>query len=119
VVDIAAGRKTRRLQHCFEEVIYVLEGNGSTSVTLSDGTTRSFEWGPKCLFSIPLNCPYQLFNASGRERVRLASTNDLPVTLNLYHNEDFVFRNPFRFKEREGPEKFFEGDGELQLRGPG
>jgi uncharacterized RmlC-like cupin family protein len=119
VIDIPEGGKTRRMQHCFEEVIYVLSGHGSTSVALSDGSSRSFEWGPKSLFSIPLNCPYQMFNASGRERARLASTNDLPVTLNLYHNEDFVFRNPFRFTEREGPDLFFEGNGELQMRSPG
>jgi hypothetical protein len=101
------------MQHCFEEVIYVLEGRGSTTIVLSDGTPRSFEWGPKSLFSIPLNCPYQIFNASGRERVKLASTNSLPIILNLYHDEDFVFRNPFRFKEREGLDMFYEGDGEL------
>jgi mannose-6-phosphate isomerase-like protein (cupin superfamily) len=116
LIDIPPGEKTRPMQHCFEEVVYVLEGHGSTTVTLSDGRKRSFEWGPKSLFSIPLNCPYQIFNGSGRERARLASTNDLPVTLNLYHNEDFVFRNPFRFKEREGADNFFEGGGELQLR---
>jgi mannose-6-phosphate isomerase-like protein (cupin superfamily) len=119
VIDIPEGGKTRRMQHWFEEVIYVLSGHGSTSVALSDGSSRSFEWGPKSLFSIPLNCPYQMFNASGRERARLASTNDLPVTLNLYHNEDFVFRNPFRFTEREGPDLFFEGNGDLQMRSPG
>jgi hypothetical protein len=62
--------------------------------------------------------PIQLLNASGRDLARLASTNDLPVTLNLYHNDDFIFRNPFRFKEREGLDKFLEGKGELQLRGP-
>jgi hypothetical protein len=32
--------------------------------------------------------------------------NSLPITLNLYHDEDFVFRNPFRFKEREGRDMF-------------
>jgi hypothetical protein len=57
VVDIPEGGKTRRMQHCFEEIIYVLTGDGSTSVMLADGTARSFEWGPKSLFSIPLNCP--------------------------------------------------------------
>jgi mannose-6-phosphate isomerase-like protein (cupin superfamily) len=119
LIEIAEGGSTRRMQHCFEEVFYVLEGHGSTTVTLADGRSRSFEWGPKSLFSIPLNCPYQLFNASGRERAKLASTNSLPVTLKLYHNEDFVFRNPFRFRDREGPDNFFEGDGELKMRTPG
>jgi mannose-6-phosphate isomerase-like protein (cupin superfamily) len=100
LIEVAEGGRSRRMQHCFEEVFYVLEGHGSTTVTLADGASRSFEWGPKSLFSIPLNCPYQIFNASGRERVKLASTNNLPVTLKLYHNEDFVFRNPLRFRDR-------------------
>lgn len=119
LIDIAEGGRTGRMQHCFEEVFYVLEGHGSASVTLADGRSRSFEWGPKSLFSIPLNCPYQIFNGSGRERVKLASTNNLPITLKLYHNEDFVFRNPFRFKDREGPDMFYEGNGELKMRTPG
>lgn len=119
LIDIQEAGKTRRMQHCFEEVVYVLEGHGSTTVLLSDGKPRSFEWGPKSLFSIPLNCPYQIFNSSGRERVKLASTTNLPITLNLYHDEEFVFRNPFWFKQREGPEPFYDGDGELQLRTPG
>jgi len=119
LIDIPEAGKTRRMRHCFEEVIYVLEGHGSTTVLLSDGKPRSFEWGPKSLFSIPLNCPYQIFNTSGRERAKLASTTNLPITLNLYHDEEFIFRNPFWFKEREGAEAFYEGDGELQLRTPG
>ena len=45
----------------------MLEGTGSTTVTLPDGSKRTFEWGPKALFAVPLNCAYQFFNGSGRE----------------------------------------------------
>jgi mannose-6-phosphate isomerase-like protein (cupin superfamily) len=117
--DIPAAGKTRQMQHFFEEVFYVLEGYGSTSVVSASGKTHTFEWGPKSLFSVPLNSPYRIFNGSGSQRAKLASTNDLPITLKLYHNDDFVFRNPFRFPEREGPENYFEGEGVLQLRTPG
>jgi mannose-6-phosphate isomerase-like protein (cupin superfamily) len=117
--DLPPGGKTRPMQHCFEEVFYVLEGHGSTRVTLTDGTEHTFEWGPKALFSVPLNTPYQLFNGSGREVAKLSSTTNLPMMLKLFHNDEFVFHNPFRFTEREGLGEFYQGDGELIARSPG
>src|SRR5665213_311834 len=117
--DIPEGKKTRKMQNCFEEIFYVLQGHGLATVTDARGIDHTFEWGPQSLFSIPLNSPYQLFNASGRERTKIASTNDLPITLKLYHNHDFVFNNPYRFADREGPRNFFEGSGILKLRTAG
>ena len=117
--DIQEGGKLSRLQNCFEEIFYVLEGNGTATVTDARGKENSFEWGPHSLFSIPLNSPYRLFNASGAKRAKVASTNNLPMTLKLYHNHDFVFNNPFRFPDREGPREFYEGGGVLKKRAPG
>ncbi len=119
LIDIAPGRSTEHQQHLYEEVIYVLEGHGNTTVETLDGKIHSFEWGPKSLFALPLNAKYQHFNGSGRERARLASTNDLPVVMNLFHNDDFVFSNPFRFAEREGRESYFSGEGEFIPKRPG
>ncbi|MCH9053260.1 MAG: hypothetical protein IIA72_19745 [Proteobacteria bacterium] len=117
--EIPPGGKTRPMGHCFEEIFYVLEGHGATTVTVSDGTKHSFEWGPKSLFSVPLNSPYQIFNTSGQEPAKLSSTTNLPMVLKLFHNDEFVFNNPFRFADREGPDVFFQGDGELTARQPG
>ncbi|MCZ6638303.1 MAG: hypothetical protein O7C66_08940, partial [Alphaproteobacteria bacterium] len=117
--DLPPGGKTRPMQHCFEEVFYVLEGHGSTRVTLTDGTEHTFEWGPKALFSVPLNTPYQLFNGSGQEVAKLSSTTNLPMVLKLFHNDEFVFNNPFRFTDREGLSEFYQGEGELTPRSPG
>jgi uncharacterized RmlC-like cupin family protein len=110
VLDLAPGAKTEPQKHLYEEVVYVLSGHGSTMVETSAGQ-HSFEWGPKSLFALPLNCRYRHFNSSGRERARLASTNNLPAILNLFHNEKFVFDNPFRFVDREGGPGFFAGEG--------
>ena len=119
VLDIPPGGKTAPQQHLFEEVVYVLEGHGSTTVETNDGRKHSFEWGPMSLFALPLNAKYQHFNGSGRERARLSSTNSLGVTMNLYHNEDFIFSNSFRFPEREGKESFFSGEGDFIPKVPG
>ncbi len=113
VLEIAPGKKTAPIKHLYEAFIYVLEGHGTTRLILPSGEEQTFEWGPKALFAIPLNCTYQIFNGSGQERVRLSCTNDAPLTLNLYHNQEFVFDNSFVFKERFGEPNLFEGEGEL------
>lgn len=115
VVEVEAGAKTRPVKHIYEAFFYVLAGHGSTVVSLPTGEKRSFEWGPKSLFAIPLNCEYQMFNGSGREPARLSCTNDAPLTLNLYHNVDFVFANPCTFPERIGDLDRFDGKGEHML----
>jgi oxalate decarboxylase/phosphoglucose isomerase-like protein (cupin superfamily) len=112
VLEVPAGSKTRPIKHLYESYFYVLAGTGSTTVWSPNGETRTFEWGPKAVFAIPLNCQYQVFNGSGQEPARLSCTNDAPLTLNLYHNEEFVFDNPFVFPERVGESAHFEGDGD-------
>lgn len=112
VLEVPEGAKTRPVKHIYEAFFYILSGYGSTTVTSPDGTARTFEWGPKALFTVPLNCEYQIFNGSGQEAARLSVTNDAPLTINLYHNVDFVFDNPFVFPERMGDDRHFEGEGE-------
>jgi hypothetical protein len=101
------------VKHLYEAFFYTLSGRGSTTVWLPDGVSRTFEWGPKALFAIPLNCKYQIFNGSGREPARLSCTNDAPLTLNLYHDENFVFDNPCAFPKRLGDARHFDGEGDL------
>ncbi len=113
VLEVPPSAKTRPVKHLYEMFCYVLEGHGSTKVWLPGGEIRTFEWGPKAMFAIPLNCQYQIFNGTGQNRVRVSCTNNAPITLNLYHNVDFVFNNPFEFPERSGAQKHFEGEGDL------
>ena len=117
--ELAPGKSTSPQRHLYEEVIYVLEGAGSTQVELPDGTKRSFEWGPKALFAIPLNVKHRHFNGSGRERALLISTTDLPLVMNTFHNERFIFDTPFDFSERAGKESHYTGEGDLVTVKPG
>jgi hypothetical protein len=112
VLEIEPGKKTKPVKHLHEAFFYALAGYGSTTVTLPSGEKNTFEWGPKSLFAIPLNCEYQIFNSSGREFARLSCTNDLPLAINHYHNIDFIFNNPFKFPERIGKEQHFNGEGD-------
>lgn len=112
VLEVEARKNTEPVRHLYEAFFFVLAGHGSTVVWLPDGTQRTFEFGPKALFAIPLNCRYQIFNGSSSEPVRLSVTNNAPLTINLYHNLDFVFANEFDFSDRVGNPKYFDGEGE-------
>ena len=119
VIELPPGASSAPQRHLYEEVIYVLEGHGSTTVEAADGRERAFEWGPRSLFAIPLNARYRHFNGSGSERALLVSTTNLPGVMKMFHNEAFVFDNPFRFGERIGPERHFSGDGSFMRALPG
>ena len=54
LLEIPPGGATVPQHHLFEAVAYVISGRGSTTVQAPDGE-RSFEWGPKSMFAIPLN----------------------------------------------------------------
>ena len=110
LMDLQPSAATSRQQHLYEEVFYVLEGHGSCTVELTGGS-HTFEFGPKALFSLPLNAPYRLFNSSGKERALLASTNNFCMMLNVLRKESFIFDNPQRFPEREGGPGYLRGEG--------
>ena len=119
VFDISPGGSTTPQKHLYEEVVYVLEGTGSTQLEFADGTKRSFEWGPRSMFAIPLNAKYRHFNGSGRERALLSSTTDLPMKMNAFVDPNFIFDNDYVFADRIGKEGYYEGKGDLHMVRPG
>ncbi len=119
VIELPPGGKTSPQQHMYEEVMYCLSGNGSTQIEAADGTKHSFEWGQGSLFALPLNCKYQHFNGSGQEPARLSSTNNMPMIMNVFHDERFVFENPVRFPSREGSADYYSGEGLFIPKRPG
>jgi mannose-6-phosphate isomerase-like protein (cupin superfamily) len=119
VIDIPPGGKMDWARHLYDEVFYVLSGHGSATVDVGNGQTQNFEWGPRALFSPPLNAPFRLFNASGDEPLRLISANDLPFVMNVYRNENFIFDNHFAFPERVGRKAHFSGEGDFLELKPG
>jgi quercetin dioxygenase-like cupin family protein len=117
--DIPPGGSTSPQRHLYEDVFYVLEGRGSTQVELADGRTHTFEWAPRSLFAVPVNAKHRHFNGSGKERALLVTTTDMPLAMNLFHNEEFIFDNDFDFLERAGKEKYYTGEGDLITVRPG
>jgi len=119
IIEIPPGSATNWARHLYDEIFYVLSGHGSASIRVGDSQIHSFEWGPRALFSPPLNSPYRLFNVSGAEPVRLVSANDLPFLFNVFRNENFLFDNPFAFPERVGRNGYFTGEGDFLPIRPG
>jgi len=119
LLDIPPGGKMSPQRHIYEEVCFVLEGHGSTEITLHDGRKHSFEWGPNSLFALPLNASHRHFNASGRERALIAVNNNIPIIFNLFHNENFIFNNPVDFPDRVGKDSYFAGEGDFIARKKG
>jgi gentisate 1,2-dioxygenase len=118
VVEIAPGGKTAPQRHLYESVVYVLAGRGSTSVEAPDGARHSFEWQTGSLFAIPLNASYRHYNGSGTEPARFVAVTDLPLVLNLFRDEQFIWDNPRAFPDRFGRAQF-RGDGTLLPMRPG
>ncbi len=112
VCEIPPGGKLHPQKQMFEELIYVLQGKGASSVWLDDGKKQTFEWQAGSFFSVPLNAWHQHFNGQGNEPLRYVAFTNAPVVFNLYHSHDFVFNNEHKFSDRyKGEEDYFSGKG--------
>ena len=113
VCEIPPGKELTPQRQLFEEMIYVLDGRGSTSVWNDAGKRVTFEWKAGALFAIPLNAWHQHFNGSGKEPARYVSVTNGPVVMNLYEDENFIFNSVYDFKNRfEGEPDYFSNKGE-------
>ena len=113
VHEISPGGQLKPQRHMFEEVVFILEGQGATTIWNDEGKKRTLEWQAGSLFAPPLNVWYQHFNAQGKEPVRLVSLTDAPVMVNRYRNLDFIFNNSFAFRDR------YQDDADQWGRGGG
>jgi len=113
VCEIPPGKQLAPWRHLFEEMIYVLDGRGSTTVWNDAGAKLTFEWKAGAIFAIPLNATHQHFNTSGKDAARFVSVTNAPAILNAFGDLDFVFKTPYDFKERfSGEPDYFANKGE-------
>lgn len=110
VVEIPPGGTTKPQRHLYQQLICILQGNGATQVWEHghEGEKRTFEWDEFSLFSPPLNTWYQVYNG-GTQPVIYLAVNDAPMIIDLFHNSDFVFNNPYQFTDRfrSGDQDYF------------
>lgn len=114
IVEIPPGGATNPERHLYTEAIYVVAGRGSTGVWYEGHAKQTFEWGPGSYFVLPTNASYQFFNASLSQPARYFSVTDLPFLLRRFATQDFIFNNPFEFRDRySGEPDYFSAEAKL------
>jgi mannose-6-phosphate isomerase-like protein (cupin superfamily) len=113
VIEIPPGGATEPMRHVFEEKYWVVEGEGTTELSLPDGSAKQrFEWHKNSLFAIPLNAKYQFVNARSTPALLLAG-NAAPHMINSFDNLDFIFGCDYPFLSRyDGSADFYKPNTE-------
>ena len=119
LIEIPPGGRTDWMRHLYDEVFYAVTGYGGAVVDLGEHKAHQFEWGPRALFSPPLNARYRIANLSASEPARLLCANDLPFLMNVFRNEGLLFDHPYAFPQREPRPGAYSGNGDLVSLAPG
>lgn len=93
VVEIAGGQEAAAQRHLYEQVCYVVSGEGETEVERAEGGTFTIPWAAHTMFTVPMNARYRIRNV-GAKPARIVAFNDLRYLLSLFRNERFIFDNP-------------------------
>ena len=113
VCEIPPGAELAPQRQLFEEMIYVLDGRGSTTVRNGAGASVSFEWKAGSIFAIPLNTTHQHFNGSGTAPARFVAVTNGPPLINAFGDPHFVFNTAHDFANRfAGESNYFANGGE-------
>jgi quercetin dioxygenase-like cupin family protein len=118
--EIPSGGALNPERHLYEEVIYIVDGIGSTEVWSKEEKKRiSFEWQTGSIFAVPLNCWHRLVNGS-REPVLYLAATSAPIMMDLLHDHDFIFGCDYVFDQRfDGRHDYFVTSSVRDERRPG
>lgn len=118
VCEIPPKSSLKPQKHLFEEMILILSGGkGKTEVWNEGGKKATCEWQQGSLFAVPLNAWHQHVNLDDQP-VRYLAVTDAPPVIDLFHSHDFVFNNPYAFKDRfNGEGDYFSNEGTLFAEG--
>ena len=95
ILEIPPGQTIPPFRMALEEVIYVAEGQGLTSVWAEGHPKVTFEWQKHSLFRIPNNYFYQLSNARGDRPALTVHVSYLPMAMSTNANADYFFSDPY------------------------
>ena len=99
ICEIPPGGALKPQRHLYDEMIFILSGIGSTKVWVDGGRENILEWSAGSLFAVPLNARHEHFNGSGTEPARYLAVTTAPAMMNFLRDEDFIFNNPYVFKQ--------------------
>ena len=102
-------------RHLYEEVFFVVEGQGTTEVWQDDESSKQvFAWQKGSLFAIPLNAHHRIVNEASDAALLLAGTT-APTMINLLQDANFIFDTEYAFTSRyDGSENYYVPDETLR-----
>jgi len=96
VTEIPPGKTLPPLKFTLDEIVYVVEGRGLTTLWGGEGKAKkTFEWQKHSMFLVPRNYSHQLSNMQGDRPVRLLHYNYLPISMSIVPDIRFYFENPY------------------------
>jgi len=104
ILEIPAKGQTNPQRHMFEAGMYFFGGPGHIIIQQEQKQPLRIDFDYRSLYSIPLNVRYQLFNDSDKP-VRVVAVTSFPFVINSTNNIEFVFNNPFEFRDRYDAEE--------------
>ena len=114
VLELAPGETLKPMKHMFETWCYIVEGRGATAIQQKGHQDQTVKWRQHTLFAPPLNTTYTHRNVDTDKPARILMVHNAPLTMNLYHDEEFVFENDFVFKSRyRGEQGYFNPSPEI------
>jgi len=113
IVEIPPKGELKPEHHMYDAIMYVMKGRGATTLWQEGEPKHTVEWEEGSLMAIPLNAWHQEFNSSGDEPCRVFFGTNMAFMMNLYNNLDFIFNNPFSFKDKYSydMQNFFSDEG--------
>jgi len=93
VSEIPAGGTTTPVSFALDEIVYVAEGNGLTTVLAEGHPPKTFEWQKHSLFMLPRGYTHQFSNTRGDRPARLLHYNALPRMMDGRPDPDFYFKS--------------------------
>ena len=101
VTEIPPGATLPPLKFSIDEIVYVLQGRGLTTVSADGGEPkRTFEWQTHSMFQLPRGYTHQFSNVQGHEPARLLNFNYLPLAMSVIPDPHFFFNNPLLQPDR-------------------
>src|ERR1700730_12702895 len=100
VHEIPPGLTIEPERHLYEEVIYVLSGQGRAEYWREDTGRIHLDGQVGSIFASPLNTWHRYTNTSDREPTRYMAVTNAPVLMNIFRDAQFLFQNDYLFENR-------------------
>jgi oxalate decarboxylase/phosphoglucose isomerase-like protein (cupin superfamily) len=95
ITEIPPGATTEPVRFNLDEMVYVADGRGLTTVWAEGQPRKTFEWQKHSMFLLPRGYNYQLSNAQGNHAARLMHVNHLPMAMRIVPDPKLFFDAPY------------------------